>query len=123
MRIDGQAIPIEFLSAAPLNKGPKVDNRQEQGRVENIDKPEATLTPELEEVKNAVNFSNNIMKLANYHIEFQVHENTDRYQVKMVDNETGETIREIPPDYMMKIAEQLQGKIRAEAGLLIDKIA
>ncbi|MEN6390257.1 MAG: flagellar protein FlaG [Syntrophomonas sp.] len=122
MRIDGQAAPIEFITTAPLNKGPKADNGSEkdQGEVKN---PDAYLMPEREDITNAVDFSNNVMKLANYHIEFQVQENTDKYQVQVVDNESGDIIREIPPDYMIKIAEQLQGKIQAEAGLLIDKIA
>jgi len=117
MRIDGQASPMEFLPAAPLDKEPKADSRQKQGQVDNIK------MPELEDVQKAVAFSNSVMKLTNYHIEFQVHDSSSRYQVRMIDNESGEIIREIPPDYMMKIAEQLQGKIQAEAGLLIDKIA
>ncbi|MEQ8175984.1 MAG: flagellar protein FlaG [Syntrophomonadaceae bacterium] len=122
MRIDGQAAPIEFLSAAPSDKSPAAGNRPEQGQVE-IKNPDVNLMPEREDVQNAVAFSNNVMKLANYHIEFQVQENTNKYQVKVVDNESGDVIREIPPDYMLKIAEQLQGKIQAEAGLLVDKIA
>lgn len=123
MRVDGQAIPMEFFSASPLGQGPKAEKSQDQVQLEDARTPEAGLTPVLKDVQNAVKFSNDVMKLANYHIEFQVQESTSKYQVQVVDNESGGIIREIPPDYMMKIAEQLQGKIQAEAGLLIDKIA
>lgn len=122
MRIDGQAAPVDIYSAVPVNSGPKADGSQDQTKVEDF-KRGAGQTPVLEDVQNAVNFSNNIMKLANYHLEFQVQESSHKCQVKLVDSDTGDIIREIPPDYMMKIAEQLQGKIHAEAGLLIDKIA
>lgn len=122
MRIDGPAAPIKFISAAPLNKGSNEDAMPNLGQGE-VNEPFAVAMPEQEDVQKAVDFSNKVMKLAGYHIEFQVQENTDRYQVKVVDNESGDVIREIPPDYMLKIAEQLQGKIQAEAGLLIDKMA
>ena len=117
MRIDGQASPVEFLPAAPLDKDPGADSSKMRAQVDNVK------MPGVESVQNAVAFSNSVMKLTNYHIEFQIHDSGNRYQVRMVDNESGEIIREIPPDYMMKIAEHLQGKIQAEAGLLIDKIA
>ncbi|MEN6349910.1 MAG: flagellar protein FlaG [Syntrophomonas sp.] len=123
MRVDGQATAIEFLSASALGQGPKSENGQDQVRVEDARTPEAGLTPVLKDVQNAVKFSNDVMRLANYHIEFKIQESTNKYQVQVVDNESGGIIREIPSDYMMKIAEQLEGKIQAEAGLLIDKIA
>lgn len=123
MRIEGQANVLELFPAAPLSQGPKPTVERDSGQVKEAAPPYQEERPDRKDVQQAVNYSNDVMKLANYHLEFQVQDDSSKYQVKVVDTDSGDVIREIPPDYMMKIAEQLRGKIHAEAGLLIDRIA
>lgn len=122
MKIDGQAAP-RVGSAAPTSPGPGTEANRDRSGVMDAQAPALEQMPDLDDVQRAIDFSNEFMKLANHHLEFLFQEASQKLQVKVVDSDTGDIIREIPPDYMMKIAEQLQRKIQAEAGLLIDKIA
>jgi flagellar protein FlaG len=122
MKIDGQAAPLVF-SAASTSPGPGAEANRDRSGIMDAPAPDWAQKPNLDDVQRAMDFSNEFMKLANHHLEFLFQEASQKLQVKVVNSDTGDIIREIPPDYMMKIAEQLQSKIQAEAGLLIDKIA
>ncbi|NLU55434.1 MAG: flagellar protein FlaG [Firmicutes bacterium] len=50
-------------------------------------------------------------------IRFQVHEDLDRVYVEIVDRSTGEVIKQIPPEDMLKIAAKFQEFI----GLIFDE--
>lgn len=51
------------------------------------------------------------------YLEFSIHEDTKRIAVKVHDRETGEVIREIPPEKMLDIA----AKLLEMAGILVDE--
>lgn len=51
------------------------------------------------------------------HCEFSYHENINRISIKVVDEGTGEVIREIPPEDSLKLVE----KMWELAGILVDK--
>lgn len=63
--------------------------------------------------------ANQIVFGTNSHFKFQVHEKTGATMVKLVDNNTNETIREFPPE---KILNVMAG-IWELAGILVDKKA
>ncbi len=52
-------------------------------------------------------------------LKFKVHEETERIYVQVVDQETGEVLREIPPEKILDLVGQLQKLI----GILIDEYA
>ncbi|MFO7311282.1 MAG: flagellar protein FlaG, partial [Bacillota bacterium] len=52
-------------------------------------------------------------------LKFLVHEETERIYVQVIDKETGEVIKEIPPEKILNLVAQLQKLI----GLLIDEWA
>lgn len=71
--------------------------------------------PSQEEVIKAVEQLNDSSKLGDKHLKFQIHEETDRVMVKILD-EKGEVLKEIPPEETLEMA----AKIQKSVGLLID---
>jgi len=60
---------------------------------------------------------NRTLKAANRRLQFLVHETTGRIYVKVIDAETEEVIREIPPEKIL----DLVGRILELVGLLVDE--
>ncbi|MBS4535777.1 flagellar protein FlaG [Clostridium sp. D2Q-14] len=70
-----------------------------------------------DELIHAINASNESLKLYDRKLEYSVHEQTKTIMVKLVDTETEEIIREIPPE---KILDMI-GKMWELAGLIVDE--
>ncbi len=75
-----------------------------------------------EEVHQAIEVANDIMNLSNFHLEFQLHEDSGRFQVRVIDNQSKETIKEIPPDYMLDLTARLKEMINQALGILVDEL-
>lgn len=70
-------------------------------------------------VKHAVSKANNALKMkhARTKCEFSYHEATKRVSIKVMDKETNEVIREIPPEETLEMVE----KMWELAGILVDE--
>ena len=72
-------------------------------------------------VKDAVTQANNKLKIQQKHMstkcEFSYHEATGRISIKVMDKETDEVIREIPPEETLEMVE----KMWELAGLIVDE--
>jgi len=66
---------------------------------------------------DSIGKANKVMTVANRSLEFSVHEETNEIMVKVINTETKEVIREIPPE---KILNMVAGLMEL-AGLLIDE--
>lgn len=75
-------------------------------------------TNELKEIAHtAANEFNNLAKVFNRSIKFQVHEDTGRIKTEVIDTTTNEVIREIPCEKMLDIIS----KLKTYVGTLVDK--
>jgi len=61
--------------------------------------------------------ANQFFRMTQTHLEFHLHEKLDRYYVKVIDAETKELIREIPPEKLLN----MYAAMRDLMGLLVDK--
>lgn len=68
-------------------------------------------------IKDAVNHANQTMKHAKTRCEFSYHEETKRVSIKVLDADTEEIIREIPPEETL----EMLSKMWELAGLLVDE--
>lgn len=68
-------------------------------------------------IKSAVEHANQTMRHANTKCEFSYHEETKRVSIKVIDEETEEVIREIPPEETL----EMLSKIWELAGLMVDE--
>ncbi len=70
-------------------------------------------------VEDMVDEVNKVLHYINERLQFSVHETTKRIMVKVVDRETDEVLREIPPEKLL----DLVGKLQEIVGLLVDQKA
>jgi flagellar protein FlaG len=68
-------------------------------------------------IKSAVKHANTQMKHAKTRCEFSYHEQTKRVSIKVIDKDTQEVIREIPPEETLDMVE----KMWELAGILVDE--
>ena len=59
------------------------------------------------EMESMVEGMNNFLEPSNTTIKFELHDKLDRYYVKLVDRETKELVREIPPEKMLDMYAQM----------------
>ncbi len=123
MRVDGQGMAVN--SHAVIDTGRNMvreetlhDQQKTRVGVEELVASRASR----EEVHQAIEVANDIMNLSNFHLEFQLHEDSGRFQVRVIDNQTKETIKEIPPEYMLDLSARLREMINQALGLLVDEL-
>ena len=74
-------------------------------------------------LKAAVDFTNEAIRIATYHLEFRLHEDSGRYQVKVIDSENQKVIREIPNEKMLEFSAQIRQMLDKALGILVDEKA
>lgn len=77
------------------------------------------------ELKSAVENANKLMDLSSYHLKFKIDEESNRTQVKLIDNETQEVIREVPPERMLELSahiKQVLETVNKLVGVFVDEI-
>lgn len=121
MEIKAQGAPVEFhTSNESLKPSDRTTDHDKTIGLEDIKKP-----PKLNEegLKKATEILNKAMKISNYHLEFEAYKDSGRYQVKVVDSETKEVIRELPPDDVLDFQTKVIAMLDEMIGLLVDEIA
>ncbi|MDQ0285605.1 flagellar protein FlaG [Desulfofundulus luciae] len=73
--------------------------------------------PSVQEVREAVNRINETMKLYRTELRFVLHEESGEIMVKVINSETQEVIREIPPEWALKIV----ASVKRMLGLILDR--
>ncbi len=79
---------------------------------------QASMTPSLDQVKQAVQEINNAMRTNSRGLEFSLDDESDRTIVKVVDTQTQKVIRQIPTEETLAIAKSLE---KAIGSLVKDK--
>lgn len=69
-----------------------------------------------EELEKAVNKINEHVLGINTRFQYRIHEGTDRIMVKLIDTETNDIIKEIPPEKMLDMVAEIWKRV----GLVID---
>lgn len=95
------------------------DNSQTAGKSAENEKDMETMSEEAaaKRLSDAVSLANNKIKQARTGCEFGYDETTNRVTIKVVDKDTHEVIKEIPPEKTLKMVE----KLWEVAGILVDE--
>lgn len=93
-------------AGVPAAKAEKAQNSQQ-------------VTVTREDAKNFAEVMNNVSELFNSQLNFEVFEDTKQLYVQIVDRNTKEVIKQIPPKEML----ELSAKIKEMVGLILDKYA
>lgn len=70
-----------------------------------------------EELEKAIEQSNRMIFKDDSRFEFKMHERTGRMMVKLIDNETDEVIKEIPPEKILDLVASIWDLV----GILVDE--
>ena len=73
----------------------------------------------MEEFESVVEGISSALEIVNRGLEFTVHSETERVMVKVIDRDTQEVIKEIPPEKVLDMVARIQEMI----GLMIDERA
>ena len=125
MKVDG-VDPIqlnkvtEFTQKTLVQESQRQDPKREQqervlGREQQVVKWDGSNTEALDE---AIKQMNKAAEAFNVELKFSVHEGTDRVMVQVVNKESQEIIREIPPERVLNMVAQIQTMIGI--GLFVD---
>lgn len=55
-----------------------------------------------------------------HRLQFEIHEDSGRCQVKVIDQQSEEVIRELPPDTILDISARIKEMLDKEVGVLFD---
>lgn len=80
--------------------------------------PSRPVEPSPEQLRHAARQLETFMQSMNRYLEFRVDQDSGRTVVTVKDKTTGETIRQIPSEEMMRLAQNLGGKAQ---GALVDE--
>ena len=69
------------------------------------------------EVKEKVNKANDLIYAEKTHLKFEIHEETHAIMIKIIESDTGDVLKEIPPEKLVDMIAE----ICKRAGLFIDK--
>lgn len=70
-----------------------------------------------DDLEKAVENSNRLIFKDDRRFEFKIHERTGRYMIKLIDNETDEVIKEIPPEKILDLVASIWDLV----GILVDE--
>lgn len=107
-----EVAPITITEVAAVEKSAK---SQRDGSKDGDERQEGQATQK--QIRDAVSQANSKMKTVRTGCEFSYHEATKRVSIKVIDKDTKEVIREIPPEKSLKMVE----KMWELAGILVDE--
>jgi len=101
-------------SSENIKSNNKKNNRQTQSLQEKKEYNQQELE---EEVRESVKDVNEIVDQVKEGLSFQIHEDTEELMVQVIDINTDEVIKELPPEEML----DLKARIHEMVGILIDE--
>ncbi len=123
MKVDG-VDPVqlnkvtEFTQKAAVQESQRQDpKRSQQERVLGREQPVGEWDgSNIEELDKGIQQMNKAAEAFNVELRFSIHEGTDRVMVQVVNKQSQEVIREIPPERVLNMVAQIQNMI----GLFVD---
>lgn len=121
MRVDSQSLDKSFQQNSALitkqaNSMQAQSKSNEKEKVESIDAVEGK-TVTKEKLQKAVDSINEFFQVDHKASKFVLHDGLDRYYVRLVDTDTDEVIKEIPPERLLDAFYEMQ-KL---AGMIVDE--
>ena len=86
--------------------------KEQEARLESLNK-----TPDRNEMEKMVQGMNDFLKPVNTHLKFEFHDELKEYYVSIVDNDTQEIVKEIPPKKLLDMYAAMTDFL----GILVDK--
>lgn len=112
-------VKVSSNQAKPVNTDNNIADRSVKDisiKTDNLqEKKESKIDPK--ELKAAVDKANKVLFKNNTHLQFKVHEITKDVMVKVINDESGEVLKEFPPEKILDMV----AKLWEIAGLFVDE--
>ncbi|MCP4567841.1 MAG: flagellar protein FlaG [FCB group bacterium] len=109
--------PQEGSAADKVTRRQTTSEKMTTAETKEQSPPETTL--DVDEMKKVVEYLKEFADWGNFNIGFDKEEDTNLIIVNIVDSDSGEIIKQIPPEEILRIRSQL----REVAGLIFDHLA
>jgi flagellar protein FlaG len=103
------------LNITESSAGAKIQNQNQAEKGQEKGQKETTASEK--QIKDAISKANNKMKTHRTRCEFSYNEGTKRVSIKVLDRDTEEVLKEIPPEETLEMVERMWDL----AGLLVDE--
>lgn len=113
--------PSADSGVAALQNGSTVNSPDLNQNQNQSEKANAKSPPSLDSVKKAAEQGNSLLQAANRSLHFQIDDSTKRMVVKVVDNETGKVVRQIPSEEMIDFIKRMQALDGHKGAVLQDR--
>jgi flagellar protein FlaG len=121
MKIEGiNTIPGDPFRVVSAGMGSQAITQASPDREREVTEPQKSLQkekPSAEEILKNLDEINNQLKSMNRSIRFSIDESVKDIVVKIVDKDSGEVIRQIPPDEVLRLREHFKEMV----GLILEK--
>lgn len=107
----------KLSNARSVNQAEKIDDKSTQKQSEEVEKAE---------LKEAISTVHKFIDNNKRGVSFSIDDSTDRTVIKVIDKHTNETVKQMPSEEFLKIAEKikaLETDFSSKVGMLIDGIA
>ena len=119
MRVEGQGMATDYL---PVKSEAVKEIPEEKKAKVSLEDLNTVKKDNIEEIKGAIGEINEAMKVSNFHLEFELYKDSDVYQVKVVDSNSNEVIKELPPDYMIELSKNIKDTFHKAVGILVNEL-
>ncbi len=109
-----EVITVQFQIADRLNRRAAVSHQE--GKPAPTPVSPAPAKADARDVKQAVQELNEGFTSLNYHLQFSLDEKTDSVVVKLINSDSGEVVRQIPPEEILR----LRAYYKEQQGLLVN---
>lgn len=120
VKLNIEVIVLDIANVGFKTTAVKVDNTiktSSEASKNNINVDKGNGSTDIKDLKSAVDFSNKVLFKNNTHLKFQVHKVTKDIMVKIIDDETGDVLKEIPPEKILDMV----AKLWEIAGIFVDE--
>lgn len=105
-RADKTEVPVEYRTAGTLADAELGSDKAEHAYSR-------------EDLESAIEILREYTGWGNFNIDFSLDDETESMVIKIIDRKSGETLRQIPPDQILK----LKGHMKEMLGLIFDHLA
>jgi flagellar protein FlaG len=110
---------ISSMTATPAPAPAKENDSQESTQANPVSNSKVPKKPSREQVDGLVHDLNKSMQEMGTRVSFSIDSDTKRTVIKVIDTATKEVVRQIPPEAMLRVSENITKLL----GLMVDRAA
>ncbi len=118
-KVSNSTSPLTDFQVKPVEGLPKTKERSAEPQNQYQNQYPEPSEHTKENMEKVINSMNDFLKSSNTHLKFQFHDELQKYYVAIVDDQTNEILKEIPPKKLLDMYAAMEDYL----GLLVDKKA